>query len=65
MNGGKTGRKCCPFRVKDKCQNYPFLPKILFLTPLIRHAPSCEKSTLFTRFLVTHVYTVILSPPPG
>ena len=49
--------------MKDKFQKYSFLPKILFLTPLTCHAhyaSSCEKSTLFKCFLVTHVYTVIL-----
>ncbi len=59
------GEKWYPFPVKDKFQKYPFLSKLLFLTPLTCHehyacyALSCKNSHVF---LVTHVYTVEESP---
>ena len=54
----------------DKFQKYPFLPKILFFTPVTRHAryvPSLEKSTLFKRFFFGHacVHCYIWVVPPG
>ncbi len=61
----KIGRKWYPFHM-NTFQKYPFLPKILFLTPLTRHAPSYEKSTLFMRFFWSRMCTLLyLSAPPG
>ena len=63
----KIRKKWYPFCVKDKFQKYPFLPKILFLTPLtshLRYAPSCEKSTLFTLFFLRMCTLLYLSGPP-
>ncbi len=59
-------REDYPFCVKDKFQNYPFLPKILFWHPKHVTRLPVKKVPFSHVFLVTHVYTVMFEcPPPG
>ena len=60
-----------PFAHERQISKVPLSSLILFLTSVTRHAcyaPSCEKSTLFTRFLghaCVHCYSWVVPPPPG
>jgi hypothetical protein len=59
--------KNAPLRVQLACKKHPFFLKIDVFSPLNAERAFrvfSEKTPLFTRFLVTHVYTNIAEWPP-